>query len=100
MTSIEQPACIWLTRLAITKGIAHSRTTSTVTSRGVRIEVFLYSRMLRDKVLTIEFMPRVLLLTYLHLFLREHFGCELIRAGALGAGCVQVPDHGGQRLFE
>ena len=53
MTSMVHPACISLTRLAITKGIAHSRMTSTVTNSGVRIEAFLYSRMLRAKTFII-----------------------------------------------
>ena len=50
---MPQPACISLTRLAITNGMMHSRTTSPTTRIGVRIAGFLNSRMLLLSVLII-----------------------------------------------
>ena len=46
MTSMPQPALIWLTSCAVTNGMMHSITTSIDTKVGARRDGFLYSRML------------------------------------------------------
>ena len=57
MTSMPQPACISLMRLAITNGIMHSKMTSPTTRIGVKIAGFLNSRMLLLSVLMIPVIP-------------------------------------------